>query len=223
MEVVDRPSDRGSEAARVADHLRDEILDGVRAPGSRLVERDLAGELGVSRVPVRDALKTLVAEGLVTLRPRTWAVVREFTPSDIADLNEVREAFEVLAFRLAAQRHTRTGLARLQNALEIEQEAAERGDTTAARRAAADFHEIVTDLAGNRLLGEVEHLLRSRMRWLLGRHDDLSRVARQHARLFEAIAHRDEDLVAHLAREHLVSSRRLHAEHAEAANEATET
>ncbi|MET9799014.1 GntR family transcriptional regulator [Nocardiopsis alba] len=216
---MDRPSDRGSEAARVADHLRDEILDGVRAPGSRLVERDLAGELGVSRVPVRDALKTLVAEGLVTLRPRTWAVVREFTPSDIADLNEVREAFEVLAFRLAAQRHTRAGLARLQNALEIEQGAAERGDTTAARRAAADFHEIVTDLAGNRLLGEVEHLLRSRMRWLLVQHDDLSRVARQHARLFEAIAHRDVDLVVRLAREHLVSSRRLHVEHAGAGAE----
>ena len=75
------------ESERVTRRLRDEILDGVRGPGDRLVERDLAAELGVSRVPVRDALRALAAEGLVTPRPRSWAVVREFTASDVADLN----------------------------------------------------------------------------------------------------------------------------------------
>ena len=69
------------ESERVTRRLRDEIIDGVRAPGSRLVERELAESLGVSRLPVREALKTLVAEGLVTPRPRSWAVVREFTTS----------------------------------------------------------------------------------------------------------------------------------------------
>ncbi|KAB2362945.1 GntR family transcriptional regulator, partial [Actinomadura montaniterrae] len=116
------------ESARVARLIRDDILDGVRPPGDRLVERDLADELGVSRVPVRDALKTLVSEGLVTLRPRTWAVVREFTASDIADLREVRSALEVLTFKLAAQRHTRAGLARLRAALDAELAAARAGD-----------------------------------------------------------------------------------------------
>lgn len=67
------------ESERVTRQLRDEIIDGVREPGSKLVERELAAELGVSRLPVREALKALVTEGLVTPRPRTWAVVREFT------------------------------------------------------------------------------------------------------------------------------------------------
>lgn len=205
--------DSSPEATRVAARIRDDILDGVRAPGSRLVERELADELGVSRVPVRDALKTLVTEGLVTLRPRTWAVVREFTTSDIADFNEVREAFEVLAFRLAAQRHSRDGLDRLKAALQAETRAAQDNDAVIARRAAADFHEIVTDLASNRLLGEIGQLTRSRMRWFMGQHDDLLEVARQHAELYEAIARRDVPGVERLAREHLSSSQRLHRAH----------
>ena len=73
------------EADRIARIVREQIIDGERAPGDKLVERDLAAELGVSRVPVRDALKTLIAEGLVTPRPRTWAVVRTFTDADVDD------------------------------------------------------------------------------------------------------------------------------------------
>ena len=165
-----------SESERVTRRLREEIIDGLRAPGDRLVERDLAEELGVSRVPVREALKALVTEGLVTPRPRTWAVVREFTASDIADLNEVREAFESLTFRLAAKRRTREGLGRLRQVLDNELEAARAGDAVRARRAAADFHEVVTSLAGNDLLTELERPLRSRLRWLLTQHDDLKAI-----------------------------------------------
>lgn len=197
------------ESVRVTRRIRDEILDGAREPGSKLVERDLAAELGVSRVPVRDALKTLVAEGLVTPRPRTWAVVREFTPSDIADLQEVRAALEALTFRLAAIRHTRAGLDRLRSALDAESEAAEAGDAVTARRAAADFHEVVTALAGNELLNELEQTLRSRMRWLLGQHDDLVRVAEEHQQLYIAIARRDVAMVETLVLSHMESARHL--------------
>ncbi|MFU8876247.1 GntR family transcriptional regulator [Micromonospora sp. SL4-19] len=196
-----------SESERVTRLLRDEILDGVRRPGSRLVERDLAADLGVSRVPVRDALKTLVAEGLVTSRPRTWAVVREFTASDVADLDEVRAAFEPLAFRLAAQRRTRAGLQRLREVLDVELAAARSQDAVRARRAAADFHDVVTSLAANELLGELTRTMHSRMRWLLAQHDDLIGVAEQHAGLYQAIAARDVALVEELVTEHLTANR----------------
>ncbi|CAL9634618.1 GntR family transcriptional regulator [Streptomyces sp. enrichment culture] len=196
------------ESERVTRQLRDEILDGVRAPGSRLVEREVAEHLGVSRLPVRDALKALVAEGLVTPRPRSWAVVREFSPSDLADLDEVRSALETLAFRLAAQRHTRAGLEKLRADLDAELEAARAGDAVRARRAAADFHQTVTSLAGNELLGELERVLRSRMRWLLGQHDDLLGMAREHEALYHAVADRDVERVEALVREHLATSRR---------------
>jgi DNA-binding GntR family transcriptional regulator len=158
---------------------------------------------------VRDALRTLVAEGLVTPRPRTWAVVREFTAADIADLNEVRSAFELLTFELAAQRHNRGGLERLREVVEEELAAARAGDGIRARRAAADFHERVTDLAGNELLIELGRSLRSRMRWLLAQHDDLERVADEHERLYRAIAGRDVERISELVREHLATGRAL--------------
>ncbi|TCC31288.1 GntR family transcriptional regulator [Kribbella sindirgiensis] len=197
---------RESETERVTRQLRGEILDGVRPPGERLVERELAAALHVSRVPVREALKALVNEGLVTLRPRSWAVVRTFTDSDIADLTEVREAFEPLTFRLAAERRTREGLDRLRAVLDEQLVAARAKDAVVARRKAADFHEIVTELASNELLVEIERPLRSRMRWLLTQHDDLIAVAGQHLELFTAIANRDVDAAERLATEHLAQS-----------------
>ncbi|MFC9532011.1 GntR family transcriptional regulator [Streptomyces sp. NPDC056975] len=200
------------ESERVTRQLRDDILDGVRKPGSKLVERELAAQIGVSRVPVRDALRVLVAEGLVTPRPRTWAVVREFTPTDIADLNEVREALEVMTFRLAAQRGDRAGLGRLRSNLDEELAAARAGDSVRARRAAADFHETVTSMAANELLSELEGTLRSRMRWLLGRHDDLLAMALEHEALYAAVADRDVALVEELVVEHLENSRRAIAD-----------
>ncbi|MGN6413354.1 GntR family transcriptional regulator [Flexivirga sp.] len=195
--------DSEPESARVIRRLRDEILDGVRVSGSKLVERDIAEELAVSRVPVREALKVLEAEGLVTLRPRTWAVVREFTPSDVADLNEVRSAVEPLTFRLAAQRHEPAGLAQLRSTVEAELAAARADDPIEARRAAADFHEVVTELSGNLLLCEWMQTMRSRMRWLMAQHDDLLHVALEHQALYAAIARRDLDEVAALAANHL--------------------
>ncbi|MFE4015984.1 GntR family transcriptional regulator [Streptomyces sp. NPDC059101] len=195
------------ESERVTRQLRDEIIDGARKPGSKLVERELAAELGVSRLPIRDALKALVTEGLVTPRPRTWAVVREFTPTDLADLDEVRSALETLAFRLAAQRRTRAGLARLRADLDAELTAASQGDTVRARRAAADFHETVISLADNELLNELERPLRSRMRWFLAQHDDLLAMAKEHEELYDALADRDENRVAELVAKHLESGR----------------
>jgi DNA-binding GntR family transcriptional regulator len=197
---------RESETERVTRQLRGEILDGVRRPGERLVERELATALNVSRVPVREALKALVSEGLVTLRPRSWAVVRKFTDSDIADLTEVREAFEPLTFRLAAERRTREGLDRLRAVLDEQLAAARAKDAVVARRKAADFHEIVTELASNELLVEIERPLRSRMRWLLTQHDDLIAVAGQHIELFTAIANRDVAAAERLATEHLAQA-----------------
>ncbi|MFJ1817030.1 MULTISPECIES: GntR family transcriptional regulator [unclassified Streptomyces] len=195
------------ESERVTRQLRNEIIDGVREPGSKLVERELAAELGVSRLPVREALKALVTEGLVTPRPRTWAVVREFTAADVEDLDEVRAALEALTFRLAAQRRTRAGLEKLRADLDAELKAAAKGDAVRARRAAADFHETVTALADNELLNELQSTLRSRMRWLLGQHDDLEGVAQEHEGLYQAIAERDVVSVEQLAGKHLVAGR----------------
>lgn len=192
-----------SETERVTRLIRDEILDRVLEPGSPLVERELASRHGVSRIPVRDALRTLVAEGLVTARPRTWSIVRTFSEEEIVDLHEVRAAIETLAFRLATRRHTPEGIERLRSVVLSELGAAGRGDAVAARRAAARFHDTVVDLAGNAVLEDLERSLRSRMHWLLGQYDDLDRVAHEHEALFAAIARRDESAVARLLDRHM--------------------
>lgn len=195
-----------AEAERVTRLLRDEIVDGDRPPGSRLVERELAAVLGVSRVPVREALQTLAAEGLVTPRPRSWAVVRTFTDADLLDLVEVRSAIEVLTVRLAAERRTPDQLRDLTGALEREATAASTGDATEARRAAADFHEVVSTMAGNSVLDEISALTASRMRWMLGQHDDLQAMVAEHAALLDAVRDGDVERADALAREHLRSS-----------------
>jgi DNA-binding GntR family transcriptional regulator len=201
------------EAERVAAALRDQIVDGVRTPGSRLVERDLAAELGVSRIPVRDALRVLVTEGLVTPRPRTWAVVRTFTTADIEELIEVRSALETLAFRRAAEQGTADQLAELGAHLAVEQRAVTDGDGQGARRAAADFHETVITMAANRLLSELFASTGSRIRWLLGQHSEMATMAAEHAELYRALLDRDAERAVTLAEAHLVTSRRAIFEH----------
>jgi len=202
------------ESARVTRILRDDIVLGRRAPGSRLVERDIAAELDVSRLPVREAIRALVAEGIVVARPRTWAVVREFTSSDIQDFAEVREAIETLIFVFAAQRHDEAGLARLRAAYDRELAAARSGDADTARTAAAEFHEIAAELAGNEMLLELIGVFVTRLRWLFGQHDDLIAMAEEHGVILAAIEARDVEALrrmipAHLASGQLAAQRRL--------------
>ncbi|WP_431806682.1 GntR family transcriptional regulator [Microbacterium paraoxydans] len=193
------------ESVRVTRILRDDIVLGRRPPGSRLVERDIAAELNVSRLPVREAIRTLVAEGVVTARPRTWAVVREFTHEDIRAFAEVREAIETLIFVFAAERHDELGIARLRHTYERELTAARAGDAETARRAAAEFHEVAVDLAANEMLGELIAVFLTRLRWLFGQHDDLVAMAEEHRVILEAVAARDTERLRTLIPEHLAS------------------
>lgn len=196
------------ESVRVTAVLREDIVLGRRTPGSRLVERDIAAELNVSRLPVREAIKALVAEGIVVARPRTWAVVREFTAQDIQDFGEVRVAIETLIFVFAAQRHDEAGMARLQAALDREVAAAYADDRDAARTAAGEFHEIVAELAGNAMLSELIGVFVTRLRWLFGQHDDLLAMAREHQVILEALEARDVDALRRIVPEHLASGQR---------------
>lgn len=207
------------ESVRVTGILRDDIIFGRRMPGSRLVERDIAAELDVSRLPVREAIRQLVAEGVVVARPRTWAVVRQFTHQDIQDFGEVREAIETLIFVFAAQRHDDAGIARLQAAVDRESAAAYAGDSEGARIAAGEFHEIVAELADNAMLAELIGVFVTRLRWLFGQHDDLVSMAEEHQVIFEALRDRDAEALrrivpAHLASGQAEAERRLAAEYA---------
>ena len=179
------------ESARVVRLLRDSILSGQRRPGDRLVEREIADELEVSRLPVREAIRVLVNEGLLLARPRSWAVVRQFTERDVDDIAEVRDVMEVLVFELAARRHTDAGLAKVKAALDRELAAAVAGDVAAAHTAAAEFHLLMAELAGNATVNEILAMMRGRLFLLFKEHDDLVAMAEDHARIYESLALRD--------------------------------
>ena len=127
--VLSEPEDRQTLAASITGRLRQLILDGQLPPGQALRPADLAPRLGVSVMPIREALRILEAEGLVTFKPRIGARVAEIKAEDVEELYLVRGALEGLAARLAATNLKDEDLADLHDAF----------DEMTAARAADDF------------------------------------------------------------------------------------
>jgi len=155
-------SKRQSLAQLVSGQIRGRILDGTLRPGERLVEDRLSTELGVSRVPVREALRGLSAEGLVTLLPRRGATVIEVTPENVAELVEVRALLEGLNAKLAAQRHDPQIVAQLQDTLRRGNQAAKDGTAEELAHLNAEFHERLAEASRNSVLSDVMRGLRER-------------------------------------------------------------
>jgi DNA-binding GntR family transcriptional regulator len=189
--------------------LKKRIIDVDLLPGQRLVERDLADELKVSRIPLREALRLLAAEGLVVLVPHRGALVSPFTPADVRDLFDVRESLEVLAARLAAERADAQGLGRLTRCLESARTVTESGDEAEIAAANARFHAEIVTLSDNALLEAMMRPLNARMQWLfrLTADRDPHQQCAEHTELYEAIAAADPARTAEFALRHVVSGR----------------
>ncbi|MEV0173079.1 GntR family transcriptional regulator [Streptomyces sp. NPDC050803] len=202
---------RGSLRQRAYDSLRRRIVEAELQPGQRLVERDLAAELEVSRIPLREALRLLEADGLVLLVPHRGALVAPFTPADVRDLFDVRESLESLAARLAAERADRPGLDRLAARLDSARAATRAGDRDAIAAANAGFHNDIVDLAANPLLTGMMRPLEARTHWLfrLTAQRDPGQQCAEHEQLHEAIAAGDADRAASLAHDHVAAGRAL--------------
>lgn len=195
------------ESTRVAGILRDDILHGRRPPGSRLVERDIAEELQVSRLPVREAIRALTADGIVVSTPRTWAVVRTFSAQDLQDFAQVRQAMETLAFELATVRAGAEGLRLLESIVDEEAASALEDDVTRSRGASTSFHLTAVQLADNAMLTELAASLVTRLRWLFGQHEDLTEMVMAHREILAAMKAGDVDAIRRLIPEHLEAGR----------------
>ncbi|MGW5309263.1 GntR family transcriptional regulator [Nocardia thailandica] len=194
---------------RACAELRERIVGLDLLPGRRLVERDLAAELEISRIPLREALQLLAAEGLVVIVPRQGAIVAPFTTADVRDLFDVRESLEVLAARLAAERAGPAELAALRAQLDAARAATARRDQAAIAAANAGFHAVIVDICGNPLLQSMLRPLESRVRWLfhLTKERDPGEQCAEHEDLYAAIAAGDADAAAHIAFHHVASGR----------------
>ena len=156
--------DKGSLHLRVADVLRDRITFGALAPGLRLNERVLCEELGVSRTPLREALKTLASEGLVELLPNRGARVMPMTLEDTAQTFEVLRALEGLAGELAGARAGADDVARLRGLHERMRECYQRGDRERYFELNQAIHAAILQLSGNAVLAALHGKLNLRMR-----------------------------------------------------------
>lgn len=138
--------------AVVSDHVREGIVSGAYRAGLALSEVALAGELAVSRTPVREALKQLESEGLVRIVPRVGTFVAAASRRDIVELHELKEVFEGLAARLLAQRGAVPELAALEQNLADADDAVRRGDLAACAALVRSFHDLVIEGADSRKL-----------------------------------------------------------------------
>ena len=178
----------GAVRERVTADLRQEIIAGSLRPGDRLVERELAERFGVSRVPVREAIRALVAEGFVLFETPRRTVVRRLTPTDVKELFELREALEVYAAGLAASRATREDLAEVQELVDRAAAATEAGDAEVITDVNSRLHDRIMAMAGNSLLTEALEPVAGRLRWMTRRNEEWPQLLVEHRELYEAIA-----------------------------------
>ena len=139
----------------VREAIRELVIGGELRPGDRLVERQLAERLGVSRVPVREALRQLAHEGLVDERPTRGMVVRRLGDEDVEALFEVRAALESILCRRVVDTASDEGLDRLDEAVRRTDAALARSDRRAAVESNAAFHQVLVELAASPVLTAV--------------------------------------------------------------------
>ena len=211
MSTAPEQSSAGTLTAQVAEQLRRQIVEGVLRPGARLRETHLSKELGVSRVPVREALRELMREGLVLVLPQRGAVVREMSGDDVEELFDVRVVLEVLAARPAARRCAEgADPQELLEAMSAADEATHDASATRILQTNGRWHEAVAALSGHALLQETLAPVMSRNRWLMSQtaHRDADIQCREHHAIVDAITSGDETLAGMLMAAHVEAGRR---------------
>jgi DNA-binding GntR family transcriptional regulator len=197
---------------RIYAELEELIVYGVLAPGEHLVEAAVAKRLGVSRVPVREALQQLHRDGWVDLRPRQGAFVHQPTLEEVEDVFSVRTILEVESARSAACHATEESVQSLRDILDAGTKALLRGDDKELVLLNSRFHSRVTDVGGNRVLESLIAALDKRIRWYFApvvryRGPD---SWREHAELLDAIAAGDAEMAVAVMRKHAEATRSAH-------------
>lgn len=187
--------------------LRQAILRGDLAPGERLMEIQLANQLGVSRTPIREAIRKLELEGLVIMIPRRGAEVAKITEKDLRDVLEVRASLEELAIGLACERISNEEIEKLRTALEDFEAALGSDDVTKIAETDVAFHDVIFAATQNARLIQIVNNLREQMyRYRLEYLKDYTahqRLLEEHQKITEAVAGRDKPLAQKLIVQHI--------------------
>lgn len=195
----------------VANRLRQRIIEGDIAPGSKLNERELCEVMNVSRTPLREAIKMLAAEGLVELLPNRGAAVAQLDEQDVIDTFEVIAGLEGLSGELAAQRITPEELAEIR-ALHFEMCAAHaRRDLPTYYRLNAAIHERINAAARNPVLAQTWRTVNARLQVLRFRSNldgaKWDQALDEHEQMVDMLARRDAEGLRKLLAHHLIVKR----------------
>ncbi len=187
--------------------LRKAILTGDLKPGERLMEIHLAEKIGVSRTPIREAIRKLELEGLVTNIPRKGAMVAEISVKGLKDVLEVRRALDSFCAELACERITEDEKENLKAAFEAFIDATKTKDATVIAKADVSFHDIIIGATGNeRIVALINNLAEQMYRYRFEYIKDESgheRLINEHKNLMEAIISGNVDAARNAAREHI--------------------
>ncbi|WP_422120689.1 GntR family transcriptional regulator [Koleobacter methoxysyntrophicus] len=192
----------------VFEALREAIITGDLKPGERLMELQLAEEMGVSRTPVREAIRKLELEGLVVMVPRKGAYVAGLSLKDAAEVFEIRGSLEGLAASLAAERITEEEMEELERLLVQTKECIKKKDVETLVEKDLEFHDIIYNASRNSKLISILYNLREqfhrfRITSLTGNPERLKDIFEEHERIVEAICSRNSELAKELIQEHI--------------------
>lgn len=187
--------------------LRQSILTGEMKPGERLMEVHLADRLGVSRTPIREAIRKLELEGLVTMIPRRGAEVSQITEEHLRDVLEVRRALDALAVELACDRITPEQTEALKKACEEFEEITKTGDIVEITQADVRLHDIIISASGNQRLIQIvsnlsQQMYRYRLEYIKG-ESDYRKLIEEHSVIYDCICRKDKEAGALAIKSHV--------------------
>ena len=188
--------------------LLEAILSRVLVPGERLLIDEIADHFGISKIPVREAMKALEAAGWLDARPRRGTYVRSLSRAELEEVFEMRRVLEPFAARLAAERRTEAHLAELRELVTAGNEAIKARDLLETSRANSRFHTVVALACGNSILSDTLHSLQARIRRYYAEIDWARRRKSfaEHRAIYDAIRAHDGELAARITTEHIASA-----------------
>lgn len=187
--------------------LREAILKGELQPGERLMELQLASKLGVSRTPIREAIRMLEQEGLAVTMPRKGAEVARMTLKDMEDVLEVREALDELAAQIACTKITEEQLVNLKNVKDEFEECLTTNDVKKIAQADVKFHDIIYEATDNSKLVSLlnnlrEQIYRYRVEYLKN-PQNYSSLIREHNEIVDSLVERNKEKVTKAMHAHI--------------------
>lgn len=191
----------------VFENIREAIMEGTLRPGERLMEIQLAEQLGVSRTPVREAIRKLELEGLVVMLPRKGAYVASISKKDLVDILELRVGLEGLAAFYAAERISSEAIENLEQISRDLENYVYQNDVTNMLKKDEEFHNAIFESTGNARLKSTmlsiwEPVYRFRLKYMSD-YSSAVNIVDEHNRIIEALKKGEADLAEKLAKEHI--------------------